>query len=89
MKRFLFFGFFSGLVTFPYSIYLGTKVKKNPNLRSMLIKKMLGLPVIPAILIGASAYKTERSLKILSNKYFEHLTDHELDNFDYFYRLYK
>ena len=87
IKDFMMIGLTSGIIAMPYSFYLGYKARKNPTMRSSYLRKMMLLPTLPLgliLIIGAFA---ETNFKNLSQKYFGHLSDTDLDNFENYYHM--
>ena len=80
-------GVLSGLVAMPYSVYLGSKARKQPSLRSQYVRRIALLPTIPLLMILYSGYNVETIVKDLSLKYFGHLSDQDLDNFELYYQM--
>lgn len=79
----------AGIFAMPYSIYLGMKARRNPSLRSKYIRRMALLPTGPLLVVAIAGYFAEKNFKELSDKYFSHLTDQDLDNFETYYHMLK
>ena len=54
------FGIMTGIFAMPYSIYLGMKARKNPDLRKVYIKRMAFLPTVPLLITIVSGYFAEK-----------------------------
>jgi hypothetical protein len=87
LKDWMLTGIMSGVIAMPYSLYLGMKARKNPSLRSSYIKRMALLPTVPLLIVVVSGYYAEKNFRALSDKYFGHLSDGDLDNFETYYHM--
>ena len=87
LKDFMLFGVTGGIFAMPYSLYLGMKARKNPSMRSQYLKRMLLLPTLPLFVILVAGSFAESNFNHLSQKYFSHLTDTDLDNFENYYHM--
>jgi hypothetical protein len=54
-------------------------MRKDLVKRNKYLKYMLGIPLATISLLLSSAVLVQREMKVLGNKYFNHLTDYELD----------
>lgn len=82
-------GVFTGLIAMPYSFYLGRKARENPSMRSSYIRRMAILPTVPLVIMIVAGYYSNQNFDYLSNKYFAHLSDADLDNFETYYHMLK
>jgi hypothetical protein len=89
LKDYMLFGVMSGIVGMPISLYLGMKARKNPSLRSRYIKMMALIPTGPLFVVLISGFFAEKNYRYLCDKYFAHLSDTDLDNFENYYHLLK
>jgi len=60
------FGVMSGLIAMPYSVYLGTKARRNPSLRTKYIKRMALIPTVPLFVVLVSAYFADKNFRELN-----------------------
>lgn len=80
-------GLTSGIVAVPYSFYLGMKARRMPSMRSTYLRRMMLMPTVPLGIILITGGFAERNFKELSSKYFGHLSDTDLDNFENYYHM--
>jgi len=78
-----------GIGTIPYSFYLAYKARKNPSLRSLNLRRMVIMPVFPLAVVMFNGMRAERQMSEISQKYFGHLSDNDLDNFEMYYLMKK
>ena len=71
----------------PYSMYLGVKARRDPTLRKSYVRKMILFPLIPLVIVTIAGAQVETHLRGLNTKYFSHLSDTDLDNFETYYHL--
>jgi len=50
---------------------------------------MAFLPTVPLLIVLVGGYYADKNFKTLSQKYFGHLSDYDLDNFETFYHMLK
>lgn len=65
-KDYMLTGIITGVIAMPYSIYLGTKARSNPSLRSSYIKRMAFLATIPLVIVVVSGYYAEQHFRTLN-----------------------
>jgi hypothetical protein len=87
LKDFVLFGVCSGVIAMPYSIYLGMKARRNPANRKLYLRRMIFIPLIPLVIVTIAGSSAEQNLQVLSKKYFGHLSDYDLDNFETYYHM--
>jgi hypothetical protein len=83
------FSLTAGIVSIPYSIFLGMKARRNPSLRNQYIKRMALIPTIPLGVLLIAGHYSNKNFDYLGAKYFGHLSDSDLDNFETYYHMLK
>ena len=80
---------FCSVLTMPYSVMLAMRARKNPAMKNYYLRRLIMLPIVPFASLLVSGFIAENHLKYLSDKYFAHLNDNDLDNFEVYYQLRK
>lgn len=83
------FGVVGTIISIPYSIYLTSRMKKNPAQRFSYLFRLLTFASLPVFVLIYAGLRANAALSIISSKYFNHLTDYELDNFENYYQMIK
>jgi hypothetical protein len=79
----------AGFMALPYSMYLGFQARAHPTKRMYYLKRMFWLPTLGVTAALGSGYFMEKHIEKLSDKYFSHLSDADLDNFEEYYNMKK
>ncbi|CDW83138.1 UNKNOWN [Stylonychia lemnae] len=82
-------GMLMGLISLPFSIYLSSQARRYPARRREFLTRILLLPFIPLTIMAYYGRQQRRLLEQFSDKYFKHLNDQDLDNFETYYHMKK
>eukprot|EP00347_Sterkiella_histriomuscorum_P003476 403364152 len=84
-KEWMSFSLMMGLASIPYSVFLTIQARRHPSRRREYIRRIFVLPFLPAALIYYHGNKQRKQLMEFQQKYFSHLSDQDLDNFESYY----
>jgi hypothetical protein len=82
-------GMFAGVFTLPITVMLFVRARRNPTRKLQYARTMILMPIMPLGIVLYAGYKAEKNFTTLSDKYFGHLTDTDLDNFEIYYQMAK